>query len=102
MGNRVCIIFFVGKRLLNCGCNRATTLYDKPPEMFKSLDEKQKQGFLNSLGEKYKEQLSESGIESLIDGGEKNNRPGILVSSTSWTEDEDFSVLLSALEGINS
>lgn len=28
----------------------------------------------------------------------KANRPGILVSSTSWTEDEDFELLLEALQ----
>lgn len=29
----------------------------------------------------------------------KNKRPGLLVSSTSWTEDEDFSILVDALQG---
>lgn len=29
----------------------------------------------------------------------KENRPGFIVSSTSWTEDEDFSILFDALNG---
>lgn len=67
--------------------------------MFKPISLKQKQDFLNSFCLKYKKLLLESGIDSLFT--EAGNRPGILVSSTSWTEDEDFSILLSALEGTN-
>lgn len=40
-------------------------------------------------------ELSESGKVQF-----KPDRPGLLVSSTSWTPDEDFSILLKALQSI--
>lgn len=41
-------------------------------------------------------QLTEAGVEL------KRNRPGLLFSSTSWTPDEDFSILMDALQGTNN
>jgi beta-1,4-mannosyltransferase len=44
--------------------------------------------------------VPESTYFTLTDGLEhklRNNRPAIIVSSTSWTEDEDFSILIDAL-----
>ncbi|XP_017781882.1 PREDICTED: chitobiosyldiphosphodolichol beta-mannosyltransferase [Nicrophorus vespilloides] len=83
----------------------ATTLYDRPPEIFDSITLEQKHEVLNCLGLKYKELLSEedtgTAFTKLSELGEvelRKKRPGLLVSSTSWTEDEDFSVLLSALQ----
>lgn len=36
-----------------------------------------------------------------IDGVEEiSHRPAILVSSSSWTEDEDFQILIDAFDGI--
>ncbi|KAM6957285.1 chitobiosyldiphosphodolichol beta-mannosyltransferase [Aplochiton taeniatus] len=92
---------------------RATTLYDKPPTMFKETPvEIQHQLFLRLA--KIHPEFQASVGENLPGDGEstaftscnpKDNtvtltsgRPALLLSSTSWTEDEDFSILLRALE----
>ncbi|MBN3303900.1 ALG1 mannosyltransferase, partial [Amia calva] len=91
---------------------KATTLYDKPPSIFKeaSLDS-QHSLFLKMAKDHspfkprarpdsnsaertaFTELHPETGAVTLTPG-----RPALLLSSTSWTEDEDFSILLKALE----
>ncbi|KAJ8915772.1 hypothetical protein NQ315_004584 [Exocentrus adspersus] len=82
---------------------RATTLYDKPPEIFRPITLKEKHAFLQSLGKDYKMLILDDNstlFTEVIDNEVrlKENRPGLIVSSTSWTEDEDFSVFLAALQ----
>ena len=67
----------------------AVCLPDRPVKgLFKFLNEEE----ANELYKKYPNELS-----SLIDSHlpeNKNNKPIVMISSTSWTPDEDFSILL--------
>lgn len=92
----------------------AVVLYDRPPLQFKPINLEMKHELYMKMSKDYAQFLpkdcgdfKESGVlESTsltqkMSNGEvvyKKGYPGILVSSTSWTQDEDFSVLLSALE----
>ena len=81
-------------------------MYDKPKEEFHpiTLDEKHK--LFAKLSKDYDDLKGcdeNSTIFTKICNNEDyellDNRPGLIVSSTSWTEDEDFSILLDALNG---
>ncbi|KZC11598.1 PREDICTED: chitobiosyldiphosphodolichol beta-mannosyltransferase [Dufourea novaeangliae] len=83
---------------------KAKVLYDRPPNKFHCISLIEKHTFLLKLSEKYNvfKGLGEnSTIFTEYISNEvhlKSKRPGFIVSSTSWTEDEDFSILLNALQ----
>ncbi|KAG7335323.1 hypothetical protein KOW79_001919 [Hemibagrus wyckioides] len=90
---------------------RASTLYDKPPSIFRETPPKLRHELFIRMASAYPQfRACSENTESteLTAFTERNTqtgevmlgagRPALLISSTSWTEDEDFSVLLKALE----
>ncbi|MEE6498462.1 hypothetical protein FKM82_003110 [Ascaphus truei] len=91
---------------------KAITLYDKPASVFKESPVELQHKLYMKLSTDYSPFTARS--ESAIPDYEKSaftelnltngkvvhtkERPALLISSTSWTEDEDFSVLLKALQ----
>jgi beta-1,4-mannosyltransferase len=91
----------------------ARVLYDRPPAIFRPISIEDK----HNLFVKLKEECIEFAANDINDENEtlftvydlindkislKANRPALLISSTSWTEDEDFSILFEALEQYDS
>ncbi|KAL8161385.1 hypothetical protein V2J09_012874 [Rumex salicifolius] len=98
----------------NWGIN-ATVLYDQPPEFFRptSLEEKHKlfarldqglrqwdgiQDWISHGNREIVAQLPDTLFTTMVGANvtEKPHRPALIVSSTSWTPDEDFGILLEA------
>uniref|UniRef100_A0A8C5QMC7 Chitobiosyldiphosphodolichol beta-mannosyltransferase n=1 Tax=Leptobrachium leishanense TaxID=445787 RepID=A0A8C5QMC7_9ANUR len=91
---------------------KAVTLYDRPSQMFQETPLQQQHKLLMKLSMDYPQFKAQSvpadvHVEkSAFTELDKTNgivtyterRPALLISSTSWTEDEDFSLLLRALQ----
>uniref|UniRef100_A0AAX7U4I1 Chitobiosyldiphosphodolichol beta-mannosyltransferase n=1 Tax=Astatotilapia calliptera TaxID=8154 RepID=A0AAX7U4I1_ASTCA len=88
---------------------KATTLYDRPASIFRETPLKLQHELFVRLAAVYPQfrhagSEAERTIFSVRDPADgtvtlRAERPALLLSSTSWTEDEDFSILLTALEG---
>uniref|UniRef100_A0A8C4N3A4 Chitobiosyldiphosphodolichol beta-mannosyltransferase n=1 Tax=Eptatretus burgeri TaxID=7764 RepID=A0A8C4N3A4_EPTBU len=85
---------------------RARTMYDRPPSFFQEtpLDTQNELFSRLATSEPAFDAPGENSTvitEKETNGGKivkRAGRPALIMSSTSWTEDEDFSILLSALE----
>ena len=97
----------------------ALRLYDRPPAWkFKGLNDEEKHQFFRQLCDdpnfstlisqktEYNNTCTETNIFSYRDENGKailrNDRPLLLISSTSWTKDEDFGILLEALRKLDT
>eukprot|EP00088_Acartia_fossae_P064678 TRINITY_DN7966_c0_g1_i4.p1 TRINITY_DN7966_c0_g1~~TRINITY_DN7966_c0_g1_i4.p1 ORF type:complete len:455 (-),score=52.69 TRINITY_DN7966_c0_g1_i4:408-1772(-) len=81
----------------------STVLHDRPASKFRPITVSEKHELYLRLSKEYPElagQEPDSTVFTCIQNEDiklHDHRPGLIVSSTSWTEDEDFSILLSAL-----
>ncbi|XP_047535123.1 chitobiosyldiphosphodolichol beta-mannosyltransferase [Vanessa atalanta] len=113
--SNLCVTYAMKQDLLENFNVMATVLYDRPPNIFKPITVQEKHNWFVKIGSQYKEFIA-----SKIDASDiarhsdtrhtaftevegnlvklKTNRPGLLFSSTSWTADEDFSILMEALQ----
>ncbi|XP_068320744.1 UDP-glycosyltransferase TURAN-like isoform X3 [Pyrus communis] len=94
---------------------KATVLYDQPPEFFRPASLEEKHKLFCRLDKNLRQPLGVHDCTSTGSGGvntdindtlfttlvgtdvtSKPHRPALIVSSTSWTPDEDFEILLEA------
>lgn len=93
--------------------NSISVLYDCPPAMFSPLDSAEQHDIMAKLHSKLSEVIPRSWNVHTLDASQetilttksnsnnsvqpRHGRPALVTSSTSWTPDEDFGVLLNAL-----
>jgi beta-1,4-mannosyltransferase len=82
--------------------DRARVLYDKPPEYFQRLEEKERERFLIKLEERGLVPDLSSFFGSGPAKWARNARPFIIVTSTSYTEDENLQILIDAINDVDS
>ncbi|XP_065899004.1 chitobiosyldiphosphodolichol beta-mannosyltransferase-like [Dysidea avara] len=104
-----CVTQAMKKDLMTNWRVTSKVLYDRPTEKFRPSSLKEQHELFMKIGQSYPEfKSSDSNPHSTVfttyDTADdlvhlRNDRPFLIISSTSWTEDEDFSILLTALEG---
>ncbi|XP_014243390.1 chitobiosyldiphosphodolichol beta-mannosyltransferase [Cimex lectularius] len=97
-----CVTSAMKNDLKNRWAIEADVLYDRAPEHFRRATVEEKHRLFTRLAQCYPVlggPLHKTAFTEIINGETRlqPDRPGLLVSSTSWTEDEDFNILLSAL-----
>lgn len=93
---------------------KAAVLYDKPPAFFKQTAVETRHDLFQRISEAFSdvEEVvlgqpvgpTETLFTREVRGGNielRNDRPALLISSTSWTPDEDFGLLLDALVALD-
>jgi hypothetical protein len=102
-------LFYLFFYFNNIYFSRASVLYDKPTDQFHIPTIEEKHQILMKMNAKYsyKQFQGKSNTSSRFTSeNERNNvvyvqdRPAILVSSTSWSEDENFALLFDALKSM--
>uniref|UniRef100_A0A8D0DUA8 Chitobiosyldiphosphodolichol beta-mannosyltransferase n=1 Tax=Salvator merianae TaxID=96440 RepID=A0A8D0DUA8_SALMN len=111
----ICVTNAMKEHLQKNGNIRAITLYDKPASFFKETPLQNQHKVFMKLAKVYAPFKAQRAAESVLPAefeksaftqldvrtgtvAHQKDRPALLISSTSWTEDEDFSILLKALE----
>lgn len=100
-----CVSRAMKKDLLDKWNINATVLYDRPLDTFKPCLIEEKYQLMSKLADEYPEidasrifQTNDQENNGWLKPRLRPDRPGVLVSSTSWTPDEDFGILFEALD----